>query len=86
MVIGDLVGSRALENRAAVQRRLRAVLEEIDEEVCTDALAAPLKLTTGDEVQALLGEPAVVVPIVVRFADRSPRARSGLASSRATRS
>lgn len=69
-LIGDIVGSRTLENRAAVQRRLRELLEEIDEELGTDALAAPLKLTAGDEVQALLAEPAVVVPMVVRFADR----------------
>lgn len=69
-LIGDIVGSRALENRAAVQRRLRELLEEQNEALGPDVLPAPLKLTAGDEVQALLGDGAAAVRIVVGLADR----------------
>lgn len=68
---GDVVSSRDLPDRRAVQRTLRASLDELNREH-REAMAAPLKLVAGDEVQALLRVPSgapAVVDIVVRIAD-----------------
>jgi len=66
---GDVVSSRELEDRAGVQRSLRAVVEELNEELDA-ALATPLKLIAGDEVQGLLDDPEAAVDAVTRVADR----------------
>ena len=69
-LIGDVVGSRELEDRAAIQRKLEKALESLNEEMRgTDALTSPIKLTAGDEVQGLLRDAARAVDIVVRIAD-----------------
>ncbi|MFP3948141.1 MAG: SatD family protein [Longimicrobiales bacterium] len=65
---GDVVSSRELENRASVQRTLTRVLEELNEGL-EAALATPVKLIAGDEVQGLLHEPDAVVDVVTRIAD-----------------
>ncbi|MGH7482063.1 MAG: SatD family protein [Longimicrobiales bacterium] len=67
-MIGDVVGSRELEDRAAVQRRLRDAVQALNGAVAA-SLAAPLKLTAGDELQALLTDPAAAVDIAVGIAD-----------------
>lgn len=66
---GDVVSSRELEDRAGVQRSLRTVVEELNEELDA-ALATPLKLIAGDEVQGLLDDPGAAVDVVTRVADR----------------
>lgn len=67
-LIGDVAASRALPDRAGVQRRLQAAVADLNERLA-EALAVPLKLTAGDEVQALLAEPDVTMEIMVRLAD-----------------
>lgn len=72
-LIGDIVGSRDLKDRAAAQRTLQTSLAALNQLAkdggCREGMAAALKLTAGDEVQALLLDPAVAVDIIVRIAD-----------------
>jgi hypothetical protein len=72
-LIGDVVGSRGLKDRAAAQRTLQATVAALNRSRkdggCRDGMAAALKLTAGDEVQTLLLDPAFAVDIVVRIAD-----------------
>jgi hypothetical protein len=67
-LIGDIVSSRDLPDRAGVQRRLQAELRRLNDEL-GPALTAPLKLTAGDEVQGLLGPPERVVDILLAVAE-----------------
>ncbi|MFW6205726.1 MAG: SatD family protein [Gemmatimonadota bacterium] len=67
-LIGDLVGSRELEDRAEVQVRFRAAIRGLNE-TWTSELAVPLKLTAGDEVQGLLTDPRAVLAIVLAVSD-----------------
>lgn len=69
-LMGDVVGSREMEDRASVQRELRDTLDELNRELSGDVLAASLQLTAGDEIQALLSAPEAAVDILVRLADR----------------
>lgn len=71
-LIGDIVGSRDLPDRAAVQRDLERLLRSLNEEFQDPdegGLATPIKLTAGDEVQVLLSAPERAVDLVVRIAD-----------------
>ena len=66
-VIGDLVGSRRLPDRAAAQQRVTAVLAEVAERVPGQQRIGP---TVGDEFQGgydTLGE-ATAVALLVRLA------------------
>jgi hypothetical protein len=67
-LIGDVVESRRHANRARLQRELERVLDGVNRR-SGRALAAPLSLTAGDEVQGLFREPAAVVDAVVEIAD-----------------
>jgi hypothetical protein len=67
-LIGDIVSSRDLPDRAGVQRRLQVELRRLNDEL-GPALTAPLKLTAGDEVQGLLGRPERLVDILLAVAD-----------------
>ncbi|HEX6988880.1 MAG TPA: SatD family protein [Bacillota bacterium] len=62
-VIGDIVHSRALKDRAAWQQRLEAVLVEADQRFAA-GLAAGWTLTLGDEFQALYRAPDAIPPAV----------------------
>lgn len=66
--IGDLVGSRQLDDRSSVQERVRQAIEEVNEEF-DEALAAPIKLTGGDEWKVLIGEPPLVAEVIDRMSD-----------------
>lgn len=68
-VIGDVVRSRDLPDRAAVQRTLREQLRALNDGPAGESMVAPLELTAGDEVQGLLRDPAAAVDIVARLAD-----------------
>lgn len=68
-LIGDIVGSRELPNRAEVQRRLAREIEALNDRLGDERLAAPLRLVAGDELQALLADPAAAVEIAVGLAD-----------------
>ncbi len=77
-VIGDLVGSKALADRAALQRKLKKQLERVGKEA--KGLASPYTLTLGDEFQAVYrGAESVLGDIVVLLAEIHPvRARFAL--------
>lgn len=68
---GDLVGSRELKDRSAVQRRLLATLERLNHDLAPRLIAAPLRVTHGDGVQGLLRRTgaAAIVDIVVGIED-----------------
>lgn len=68
---GDLVGSRALEDRSGVQRRLLATLERQNHDLAPHVVAAPLRVTDGDGVQGLLRSDGAgaIVDIVVGIED-----------------
>lgn len=66
---GDLVGSRAMEDRSGVQRRLLATLERQNRNLDPQMFAAPLRVTDGDGVQGLLRRAGAIVDIVVGIED-----------------
>lgn len=65
-IIGDLVGSRQMTDRAAVQVRFREAVDEANE-VAHTHLTVPLKLTAGDEVQGITDQPEALVEIMVNL-------------------
>lgn len=67
-IIGDLVGSRTMADRAGVQVRFREAIAEANRHTSA-RLTAPLKLTAGDEVQGLTREPEALVDVMVRLSD-----------------
>jgi len=68
VLIGDLVRSRALADRAEVQRRLVEEVRTLNAGA-PSGLAAPAALTAGDEVQAILSSPAAAVELVTGISD-----------------
>lgn len=63
-VIGDLVGSRAAQDRAAVHRRFEAALARINEEF---APRVPLRITVGDEFQGIFASLGAAVRATLRL-------------------
>lgn len=68
-LIGDVVGSRDVDDRAELQRSLRDGLAELNRRH-RSGLVAALELTAGDEVQGLAGSPELAVHAAVALADR----------------
>lgn len=77
-LIGDLVGSRRLDDRAGVQRELQRAMRRLNRDLPAGALVAGLDFSSGDEVQALLADPVPLVrmlselgevlhPVAMRF-------------------
>ncbi|MEM9380256.1 MAG: SatD family protein [Planctomycetota bacterium] len=62
-LIADLVASRALDDRAAVQERLRASLAAWSRRLARSTVA-PLALTAGDEFEGLFHDPGPVFDVV----------------------
>lgn len=67
-LIGDLVSSRELTDRAEVQERFHHAIQSVTDTV-NPRLVAPLKLTAGDEVQGLTESPQVVIDIITRVTE-----------------
>lgn len=67
-VLGDLVNSRGIDDRAGLQVELIAELERLNSEH-TETLAAPLAMTAGDEFEGLFYSTAPLVSVVQRLAD-----------------
>ncbi len=67
-LMGDVVGSREVEDRAGLQRRLVELLEELNH-LHGEHLVAPLRLVRGDEFQGLLGHFRPVVPLLSAIED-----------------
>jgi len=55
VLTGDLVSSRKVDNRAAVQEKIQTVMNEINREF-KSYLVVPFNFTTGDEFQGLMNE------------------------------
>lgn len=68
VVIGDVVGSRELPDRAAAQERIRAAVASFNDRHGA-VLAAPLDLTGGDEMKTILDDPSVVVDLVTELTE-----------------
>lgn len=66
--IGDMVGSRTVENRSAVQERTQSAIEQANENF-DDDLVVPIRLTGGDEWKVLVRTPWNVVDVIDRMAD-----------------
>lgn len=62
-VIGDIIASKKLENRFAVQENLKEILEIINKEYESD-IASNFTITIGDEFQGLLKKGGRVIEIV----------------------
>lgn len=67
-VIGDLVNSKKIPNRAVVQQQLEAILQEINEtEHYRSSLRSKFTITLGDEFQGLLLNPAYLFEILIKI-------------------
>lgn len=69
-LIGDIRGSRTLEDRQAAQREFRTVVEALDEELPDDETASPFTVTTGDEFQGLLTDAGAALEAAIAASDR----------------
>lgn len=69
-LIGDIRGSRELEDRQDVQQEFKAVVDSLNEHVSDDAIASRFTVTTGDEFQGLLTDATAAVEAAVSASDR----------------
>ena len=67
-IIGDIIGSKDLEDRAGVQRKLKNVLKGINQDYKAN-LASNFSITLGDEFQGLLktAENLMEIMDIIRF-------------------
>lgn len=68
-LVGDVVGSRRVADRNALQRKFLAAIDGANRAVGAGAVVAPLKMVAGDEVQGLLVEPEAAVDLVTCLTD-----------------
>ncbi|MFW6089306.1 MAG: SatD family protein [Gemmatimonadota bacterium] len=68
VVIGDIVGSRRLPDRAMAQDRLREAVAAFNA-ASSYELAAPLDVTGGDEIKTILDDPVVCVDVITRLSE-----------------
>jgi len=64
VVIGDISKSRELGDRAAIQRRFKAAIEEINQRF-TDFIVSRFLVTIGDEFQGVLNDVANSYDVIV---------------------
>jgi len=64
VVIGDISKSRELRDRAAIQERFKAAIEEINQRF-TDSIVSKFLVTIGDEFQGVLNDAAKSYDIIV---------------------
>ena len=60
VVIGDVIGSRQIQDRSRLQQRLGQVLDELNRR--RDAPLSPYTITLGDEFQAVYRQPESLFP------------------------
>jgi DNA-binding NarL/FixJ family response regulator len=65
-LIGDVVGSRLVDDRPHLQSALTSAMESINPRYAK-AIAAGFTLTVGDEFQGLLAEPAPLVELLAQL-------------------
>jgi hypothetical protein len=68
-LMGDLVGSREVPDRAGLQRRLTELLSDLNERY-RPWLEAPLRVVRGDEFQGLFRAPHLLIPVITTIEDR----------------
>lgn len=68
VIIGDLNRSRELENRAVIQRRLKAAITGFNTRSTVRSLP-PVRLTAGDEIQGIDEDPCYALDLIVALAD-----------------
>lgn len=79
-LIGDIRGSRELDDRKDVQQEFKRVVESLNDAIPTHSIASQFTVTTGDEFQALLYDASDAVDAAVRASDqfRPARLRFGI--------
>ena len=68
VIIGDIVNSRAMDNRGEVQKRFRTVLSDINTKYKA-YISAEFKITLGDEFQGLLSDRRNIFRIIMEIED-----------------
>lgn len=74
-LIGDIRGSRELEDRQRAQDEFKTVVNYLNEYIPDNAIASRFTITTGDEFQVLLTEANEAVEAAVLASDRYHPAR-----------
>jgi len=74
-LIGDIRGSRELDDRKAVQDEFKRVVATLNDRLPDSAIASPFTVTTGDEFQVLLYDALHAVDAAVLASDRFHPAR-----------
>ena len=74
-LIGDIRGSRELNDRKEVQGEFERVVDSLNDHVPDSAVASPFTVTTGDEFQALLTDATAAVEAAISASDRFHPAR-----------
>lgn len=69
-LIGDIRGSRELDDREKAQEEFERVVDGLNDHVAEDAIASRFTVTTGDEFQALLTNASAAIEAAVVASDR----------------
>jgi hypothetical protein len=69
-LIGDIRGSRELDDRQAVHQEFTTVVDSLNERLPEDVLASRFTVTTGDEFQGLLTDASAAVEAAVWVSDQ----------------
>lgn len=69
-LIGDIRGSRELENRKEAQEEFERVVGSLNDRIPDDSIASRFTVTTGDEFQVLLTDATDAVEAAVSASDR----------------
>ena len=69
VVIGDLVASRELPDRAGAQERLREAVFSFNERY-ESRMSAPLELTGGDEMKTIAQDPALAIDVISELSEQ----------------
>ncbi len=74
-LIGDIRGSRELDDRSEVQKEFKQVVDSLNDHLPSGSIASPFTVTTGDEFQVLLNDATDAVDAAVSASDRFHPAR-----------
>jgi len=69
-LIGDIRGSRELNDRKEVQEEFKRVVDSLNDHIPDSAIASRFTVTTGDEFQVLLTDATAAVEAAVSASDR----------------
>lgn len=83
-LIGDIRGSRELEDRNTVQKEFKRIVNSLNDRIPDSSIASRFTVTTGDEFQALLTDGADAVEAAVSASDQlhPVRLRFGIGSGK----